>query len=165
MVPIVYPVLHAHIFSYLFIIYVITHAWTSPESIPAIANARSSWTLYLLIYSIPLYHTCTETEAHTRTHTYTREMKLSSRDLRRPSAEEIGSTIIARLSSSTHFPLRKNGKEQSVGLVFFSIILAALIRIYKKLHMLCRARECGIACRVCNLTIKFGTYLAHVPPM
>lgn len=73
MVPIVYPVLHALIFSYLFIIYVITHAWTSPGK-----YSRDRERSFFLDITPPhLQYTTTPslppssfaTSRHTRTHT------------------------------------------------------------------------------------------------
>jgi len=86
MVPIVYPVLHAHIFSYLFIIYVITHAWTSPEILPRsrvlvlFGHYACSSTL-----STSLSHTHVNRSAHTHTYVH-RRTKL----MRSSSVEEIG---------------------------------------------------------------------------
>lgn len=114
MVPIVYPVLHALIFSYLFIIYVITHAWTSPEKYSR--DRESSFfldiTLAHLQYSLSsnLPHPHVHTDAHV--YTYTCEKKLaSSRDRDLPS-EEIDSTIISAAlfvdSFSTTMKMGKN---------------------------------------------------------
>lgn len=110
MVPIVYPVLHALIFSYLFIIYIITHAWTSPGKYSR-DRERSFFLDITPPHQCSLSHTRVATHARTqkeKDHTHTRrERKPSSRD-RRSSGREIGSTIIARLYSLIRLlPMRK----------------------------------------------------------
>lgn len=153
MVPIVYPVLHAHIFSYLFIIYVITHAWTSPEKY--LRDHERSFLLDIMLahlqllisLSASLSHTHVNRGAHTHTYVHTREEAKLTRPFVRPSVEEIGSTIIARSSFvDSFFPSRqKMGKNRAklFVLVLFSFlfffscridtVLAALTRIYKKI--------------------------------
>ena len=84
---------------------------------------------------------------HTRTRTYTRKKKPSSRDQHCPSIEEIGGTIIARLSSLTSFLREKIGKNRAkhhTRFFFRHRPRCTHFRIYKKSHVLRCTRECGI---------------------
>lgn len=163
MVPIVYPVLHAHI-SYSFIIYVITHAWTVPRKAPpslAIAGGRlalsghyaRSSTAPPFPTSSPHMHLWPEACAHTRA--YAREKKLSS--LRRRG--DRGSAIIVRLPSSTPLLREKMEKNRSVVLGFSPppprITPAALTRIYKKLRHICERCPPRTA-RAARLRVTYG---------
>lgn len=123
MVPIVYPVLHALISSYLFIAYIRHHArLDKPGKVPT-SRSRELRFFLDIIYApssttYPLPRRVHRTHTYARTYTYTRGKKLvSSRDRDLPFSEEIDKYNLRAAPLRWFVFTFENGEEQSEDVV------------------------------------------------
>lgn len=143
-------VTRAHLLSYLFIIYVITHAWTSPEKYPR--DHEHSFFLDIMLAHLQLLvslspslpHTHVNRGAHTHTYVHTREEAKLTRPfvvpLWRRSAAQLSRGFLSLTRFSFARKMGKNRAKRRTRFLFFSFffcridtVLAALTRIYKKI--------------------------------